>query len=128
MHPSMPEGERIFADGTGGGQTGSEPRMMGVTTAMFIVRWDGGAPTDKGEWIEILRETLAAELGSYRVVFHPGPVGWRFALEWREDDQVDDQGLVANSPDSVAFNILSGLLDAGKPIEPGWTPSAGEPA
>ena len=102
--------------------------MMWLTTAMFIVRWDGGAPVDKEEWIEILRETLASELGSYRVVFHPGTGGWRFAIEWREDEQFDDQGLIANSPDSVAFNILHGLVDAGKPIEPGWAPPGGEPA
>jgi hypothetical protein len=89
---------------------------------MFIVRWDGGAPADKAEWIEILRETLASELGSYRVVFHRGSGGWRFALEWRPDDQVDDEGLIANSPNSVAFNILRGMIDQGKPIEPNWSP------
>ena len=39
---------------------------------MFIVKWDGPPPPDKAEWIEILRDTLASELGSYRIVFEPG--------------------------------------------------------
>ena len=39
---------------------------------MFIVKWDGPPPEDKPEWIEILRDALASELGSYRVVFQPG--------------------------------------------------------
>lgn len=89
---------------------------------MFIVKWDGPPPPDKAEWIEILRDTLASELGSYRIVFEPGNEGWRFSLEWRADDQVRDDGLIANSPQSVAFNIYQGLLDAGKALEPGWTP------
>lgn len=89
---------------------------------MFIVKWEGQPPPDKAEWIEVLRDTLASELGSYRVVFQPGSEGWRFTLEWRPDDQVREDGLIANSPQSVAFNIYQGLLDAGKALEPGWTP------
>jgi len=89
---------------------------------MFIVRWNGSPPQDKREWIEVLRDALASELGSYRILFQPGPAGWRFRLEWRPDDQLRDDGLIANSPDSVAFNIYQGLIDAGKPLEPGWTP------
>jgi hypothetical protein len=89
---------------------------------MFIVKWEGVPPEDKPEWIQVLRETLASELGSYRVVFEPGQEGWRFSLEWRPDDQLHEDGLIANSPDSVAFNIYQAMLDAGKPMEPGWTP------
>jgi hypothetical protein len=89
---------------------------------MFIVKWEGDPPEDKPEWIQILRDTLSSELGSYRVVFEPGHEGWRFALEWRPDEQIHDDGLIANSPDSVAFNIYQALLDAGKPLEAGWTP------
>jgi hypothetical protein len=89
---------------------------------MFIVRWDGPPPEDKPDWIEILRDALASELGSYRVLFQRGSEGWRFTLEWRPDDQPHDEALIANSPDSVAFNIYQGLIDAGKPLEPGWTP------
>lgn len=90
---------------------------------MFIVKWDGPPPEDKPEWIEILRDALASELGSYRVVFQPGEQeGWRFTLEWRPDDQLRDDGLIANSPESVAFNVYQGLIDARKPLEPGWTP------
>ncbi len=42
---------------------------------MFIVAWEGGPPPDKAEWIQILREVLAGELGSYRVVFSKGARG-----------------------------------------------------
>ena len=55
-------------------------------------------------------------------MFQPGHDGWRFSVEWRPDDQLRDDGLIANSPDSVAFNVYQGLIDAGKPLEPGWTP------
>jgi hypothetical protein len=89
---------------------------------MFIVKWEGLPPEDKREWIDILRDTLASEFGSYRVVFQPGQGGWRFTLEWRPDDRPTDDGLIANSPDSVAFNIYQAMIDAGKPLEPGWAP------
>lgn len=89
---------------------------------MFIVKWEGSAPKDKPEWIQVLRDTLASELGSYRVTFQPGHEGWRFTLEWRPDEQPREDGLIANSPDSVAFNIYQSLIDAGKPLEPGWSP------
>ena len=89
---------------------------------MFIVKWEGAPPEDKLAWIEVLRDTLASELGSYRVVFQQGRKGWHFNLEWRPDDQLHEDGLIANSPDSVAFNVYQGLIDAGKPLEPGWTP------
>jgi hypothetical protein len=94
---------------------------------VFIVRWDGSPPVDKRVWIEVLRETLAGELGSYRVMFAPARgEGWRFELEWRADDQVSEDGLIANSPDSVAFNILHGLLERGLPIDASWTPGPGD--
>ncbi len=89
---------------------------------MFIVGWEGGAPADKGEWIAILRETLASELGSYRIVFTHEGKGWRFALEWREGDSTLDEELVANSPESVAYNVYVGLVEGGKPIDPTWRP------
>ena len=65
---------------------------------MFIVAWDGTAPSDKAEWIEILREVLAAELGSYRVVFKKGSRGWRFELEWRQDERAHDEPLLPTRP------------------------------
>jgi hypothetical protein len=92
---------------------------------MFIVGWDGTPPSDKGEWIDILRDTLASELGSYRVLFTPGPRGWRFALEWREDERALEEGMIANSPESVAFNIYVNLAGGGKPIDPTWKPGPG---
>jgi hypothetical protein len=96
-----------------------------IIAGMFIVAWEGGAPPDKAEWIEILREVLAGELGSYRVVFRKGARGWRFALEWREDERARDETLIANSPESVAYNIYVKLAGSGKPIDATWKPGAG---
>ena len=89
---------------------------------MFIVKWKGSAPPDKDHWIAVLREVLANELGSYRVVFDQREQGWRFRLEWREDAATLDGEVIANTPESVAFNIYVGLTGAGKPIDPTWSP------
>jgi hypothetical protein len=89
---------------------------------MFIVAWEGTPPPDKQEWTAILREVLAGELGSYRVVFRRGGRGWRFELEWRDDGRTGDSELVANSPDSVGYNIYVNLAGGGKPLDPGWRP------
>jgi hypothetical protein len=89
---------------------------------VFIVAFEGTPPPDKAEWIEILREVLAGELGSYRVVFRRTPRGFRFEFEWRDDGRIGDSELVANSPDSVGYNIYVNLAGAGKEIDPGWRP------
>jgi hypothetical protein len=90
---------------------------------MFIVAWEGKAPPDKAEWTEILREVLAGELGSYRVVFRNNGRGWRFDLEWRDDGRANGDGeVIANSPDSVAYNIYVNLAGSGKPLDAGWRP------
>jgi hypothetical protein len=94
-------------------------------TGMFIVAWEGKAPPDKADWIRVLREVLASELGSYRVVFSQAKRGWRFTLEWREDEPSRDESLVANSPESVAYNIYVSLAGSGKPIDATWKPGAG---
>lgn len=91
---------------------------------MFIVAWEGTPPPDKAEWIRVLREVLAAELGSYRVVFKKAARGWRFTLEWREGETAGDDAVVANSPESVAYNIYVNLAGDGKPMDPGWKPGA----
>jgi hypothetical protein len=90
---------------------------------MFIVAWEGKAPPDKAQWIETLREVLAGELGSYRVVFRRAARGWRFELEWRDDGLAGDTEAVANSPDSVGYNIYATLVASGKPLDPGWLPA-----
>jgi hypothetical protein len=96
---------------------------------MFIVAWEGEPPADKAEWTEILREVLASELGSYRVLFRRAPRGWRFELEWRDDGRAGGEELVANSPDSVSYNIYVNLAGSGKPLDPVWRPgSASDPA
>jgi hypothetical protein len=89
---------------------------------MFIARWEGAAPLDKRPWFEALREALASELGSYRVLFEPAGKAWRFVLEWREDDQVSDDGLIANSPGSVAWNVYHSLVERDLPVDREWTP------
>jgi hypothetical protein len=96
-----------------------------IMPGMFIVTWEGVSPPDKAEWIEILREVLAAELGSYRVVFKKSGRGWRFVLDWREDEQGGDEAVIANTPESVAYNIYVTLAGSGKPIDPTWRPEAG---
>jgi hypothetical protein len=92
--------------------------------AMFIVAWQGTPPPDKAEWIQILRDVLASELGSYRIVFNRAKRGWRFTLDWREDERARDEGLVANSPESVAYNVYVGLAGGGKPVDATWKPGA----
>ncbi|HSD67263.1 MAG TPA: hypothetical protein VLF95_11210 [Vicinamibacteria bacterium] len=89
---------------------------------MFIVSWEGTPPPDRSEWIAVLREVLAGELGSYRVVFRQSQGVWRFALEWREDEVARDEGLIANSPESVAYNIYANLVGRGKPMDATWKP------
>ena len=89
---------------------------------MFIVAWEGTPPPDKDEWTGILREVLASELGSYRVVFRRASRGWRFELEWRDDGRSGDVELVANSPESVGYNIYVNLAGSGKPLDPSWRP------
>lgn len=90
---------------------------------MFIVAWEGTPPPDKAEWTEILREVLASELGSYRVVFRRAARGWRFELEWRDDGRSGETEVVANSPDSVGYNIYVNLAGSGKPLDPLWRPT-----
>ena len=89
---------------------------------MFIVRWEGGSPGDRAEWISVLREALSGELGSYRVCFLRGDKGWRFVLDYRPESHPEGEEVVANSPETVAFNIQQLLLDSGKPLDADWTP------
>jgi hypothetical protein len=89
---------------------------------MFMVRFDGGAPDDKADWIAILGEALAGELGSYHVRLYRAEQGWRFALDWRPEFGAQYDGLVANSPASVAYNIYQLLVERGKPVDPDWKP------
>ncbi len=90
--------------------------------AMLIVAWEGTPPSDKADWIELLRDVLAGEVGAYRVVFSPAKAGWRFTVDFREDERSRDEALLANSPDSVAYNIYASLVDGGKPVDPTWRP------
>jgi hypothetical protein len=89
---------------------------------MFIVRWKGRGPADRTEWIAILREALSGELGSYCVNFFMAEKGWRFTLDYRPEDQPQEELVMANSPETVAFNIHQLLSQKGKPIDPTWVP------
>src|SRR6185436_17435726 len=101
----------------------TRPRAgLAIMGAVFIVAFEGTPPADKGEWIDILREVLAGELGSYRVVFRRASRGYRFELEWRDDGRSGDGEMVANSPESVGYNIYVNLAGNGKEIDPGWRP------
>jgi len=91
---------------------------------VFIVAWEGRPPPDKAQWVRILREVLAAELGSYRVVFRRNAAGWRFSIEWREDEEAGKEALVSNSPESVAYNIYVHLAGGGLPLDASWRPEA----
>jgi hypothetical protein len=93
---------------------------------MFIVAWEGSPPPQRAWWIRILREVLAAELGSYRVVFRRHPGGWRFSLEWCEDERAGEDALVSNTPESVSYNLYVSLAKGGIPLDPEWRP--GSPA
>ena len=39
----------------------------------MLVRWEDEVPPDKGEWIDVLREALENETGSYSVRFYTEP-------------------------------------------------------
>jgi len=90
---------------------------------VFMIRFTGGAPEDKAEWIAVVAEALNGELGRYRIDLFPAEKGWRFSLDWRPGaDDVELEPVVANSPVAVAFNIYQMLKDAGKPVDPTWSP------
>lgn len=87
---------------------------------MFIVHWDGQPPPDKEEWIDILKEAFEGSSGSYRILFCPGPNGWRFDFEWRADLGTVGSDMLANTPESMRFNLYQALVARGKPVDPDW--------
>jgi len=89
---------------------------------VFIVRWEGRGPSDKAEWIAVLREALSGEPGSYRVCFLRAEKGWRFVIDHRPERALEAEAVITNSPETVAFNIQQLLLDRGKPLDPDWSP------
>ena len=95
---------------------------------MFMVAWEGKAPADKAEWIEVLRGVFTGTSGNYRVRFHPGPAGWRFEIECRDEPNVELLGVVANSPETVRFTLVQALREAGKPVDPDWRGRVDSPA
>jgi hypothetical protein len=97
-------------------------RGAGMMDPVFIVAWDGEPPDDKAEWTGILREVLASEPGSYRILFRKEAGGWRFTLDWRQDPRFEGEDVVANTPESVAYNVYVTLAGGGKPLDPGWRP------
>lgn len=87
---------------------------------MFMVAWEGKAPKDRAEWMEILRGVFAGASGTHRLRFFPGPGGWRFELESRDDAPHPDMEMVANSPETIRFNLVQALKEKGKPVDPNW--------
>jgi len=87
---------------------------------MVMVRWDGEPPPDKMEWIQILGQVFASTYGSYRVRFYPGEAGWKFSLECRKDLGIQEGEILANSAESVRFNLYQALVERGKPLDSNW--------
>jgi len=90
---------------------------------MFIVSWEGEPPSDRSEWIRVLREVLLTAAGSYRVRFFQTPAGWRFEADPRTDLGPPHQGEITNTAESVRFNLQYLLAERGMPMDPGWDPT-----
>ena len=90
---------------------------------MFIVRWEGGRPGDKAEWIAVLREALSGRAGLLPRLLLSGPRrGGASPSTTGPREPPEDEAVIANSPESVAFNIQQLLSDGGKPLDPDWSP------
>ena len=87
----------------------------------MLVKWEGEAPPDTGEWIKVLREALGEEAGFYWVRFYPERDGWRFDLEHRQADGFK------RADESVALHVYALLIESGRPLDPGWRPFAPSP-
>jgi len=85
-----------------------------------MVAWEGRPPGDKAEWIEAIKPVFAGAAGTFRVSFRPGPNGWRFDLEVRDDALPESLGVIANSPETIRFNLVQALKEKGKPVDPDW--------
>jgi hypothetical protein len=92
----------------------------------MMVRWDVGAPPDKGEWFDLLAEALGEEAGAYWVRFYREPGGWRFDLERRRQTLERDSSFEP-ADEAVAQRVYTLLVESGKPIDLGWRPSAPSP-
>ena len=92
----------------------------------MMVRWDVGAPPDKGEWFDLLAEALGEEASVYWVRFYREPGGWRFDLEHRRQTLGRDTSFEP-ADEAVAHRVYALLVEGGKPIDPGWRPSAPSP-
>ncbi len=84
-----------------------------------MVRWDGTPPADRAEWIRAMAPVFEGAAGAYHVRFYRGPSGWKFDLEHRPDPAADG-ALLANSPESVRYNLHALLREQGKPLDPDW--------
>jgi hypothetical protein len=87
---------------------------------MFMVAWEGPPPRDKAEWIDAIQGVFAGAEGTFRVVFRPGAHGWRFDLEVRDDPPAESMDVIANSPETIRFNLVQALKEKGKPVDPDW--------
>jgi len=88
---------------------------------MFMVRWDGDPPADRAEWMKAMRPVFEGAAGAYHVRFYRGEAGWKFDLEWRPDPRAEE-AMLANSAESVRFNLHLALIEQGKPLDPHWEP------
>ena len=92
----------------------------------MVVRWEGEDPPDEGAWIDVLRDALDEETGSYWVRFYREPQGWRFDLEYRQASGSGDS-IFKQADESVALHVYTRLVESGRPLDPGWRPFAPTP-
>ena len=85
-----------------------------------MVAWEGKPPGDKAEWIAAVKAVFAGASGTYRITFRPGSNGWRLDLECSDDVLDENVDVIANSPDTIRFNLVQALVEQGKPMDPDW--------
>jgi protein TonB len=93
----------------------------------MMLRWEGGAPPDGQEWIDVLSEVLGEESGFYWVRFYREPGGWRFDLERRCEPGPDGWSTYRRADESTALRVFTSLVEKGKRLDPSWSPSAASP-
>jgi hypothetical protein len=94
---------------------------------MFMVSWEGRPPGDKAEWIEVIKSVFSGATGTYLVRFRPGANGWRFDIDVH-DDPLEGTEVIANSPDTIRFNLVQALKEKGKPVDADWRQAPSPPS
>lgn len=91
----------------------------------MIVKWEGEAPPNKGEWYDLVESALGEEAGLYRVVFHREPAGWRFHLERRSELKWRGGPLgppFTKADEGVVLKVRALFAGSGKELAPDGDP------